>query len=800
MIVTTLYIAGFGRFSDRRFSFSSGLNVVFGPNESGKSTLASAIIAVLYGAERKKDSWRPWSGGPFAATMVYQLASGEQIEVQRDFERDGKGLRVYDRAGNELSAKLAGQKFVPGEAHLGVPLDVFLNAACVKQQAIAIDEGKGAAPIAASLAQALDGGPREDAALGAIARLDDALRTHVGGSRARKNAPLRTLRATAEQQRADVDEARARLDALDELRDRSARAAHERERLTAAAAEIERRLRSVRAGAIAKRLANLREFRAELAELQADHARYDDVAGFAAESEADIDAAYFGWEAAARTAAAARADAEAARLTNAERVELAALERDVGSLDDGAFDALVAAKGRSDAAGAAAATAAREAAAARAGGDGKNPRRIALAVGIVAFCVAIGFAIAHSWTWTAAAGALALIALGAAVSQQRERVQSERGAQEKQRLADAALRNQEAAAATVNGVIARLGIERFEDLVQRRARLTDLVARKREAERCAERARTASGAADAAGARFDRLAAQAVPDAGGDRPTRKASANARAARRRERDGIGAHLHALEMRKSTILGSDDEYALESELAELQAQGVEAADDDVPGGPRAIEGERGVVADQLRAARDTHARLEGELCGLAAQLADFAELDERLARTQTEISRLEAFERSVMLAKTSLEQRTREAHQAFARRLEDYAAAALGTITAGRYAEIFVDPATLAIRVRVPETQAIAELDAVSAGTRDQTYLVVRFAMARMFAEGIETPPLLLDDPFAYWDADRIERCLPILELGARDAQAILFTSSRELADAAVRRGAHRLDLPEPVLAV
>jgi uncharacterized protein YhaN len=70
---------------------------------------------------------------------------------------------------------------------------------------------------------------------------------------------------------------------------------------------------------------------------------------------------------------------------------------------------------------------------------------------------------------------------------------------------------------------------------------------------------------------------------------------------------------------------------------------------------------------------------------------------------------------------------------------------------------------------------------------------------MFAEGIETPPLLLDDPFAYWDATRIERCLPILEHVARGAQAILFTSSSELADAAARGGAHRLDLPEPVLA-
>jgi uncharacterized protein YhaN len=76
--------------------------------------------------------------------------------------------------------------------------------------------------------------------------------------------------------------------------------------------------------------------------------------------------------------------------------------------------------------------------------------------------------------------------------------------------------------------------------------------------------------------------------------------------------------------------------------------------------------------------------------------------------------------------------------------------------------------------------------------------VRFAMARMFAEGFETPPLLLDDPFAYWDTARIERCLPVIELGALDAQAILFTSSEELARTAAARGANRIDLSAPVL--
>ena len=67
------------------------------------------------------------------------------------------------------------------------------------------------------------------------------------------------------------------------------------------------------------------------------------------------------------------------------------------------------------------------------------------------------------------------------------------------------------------------------------------------------------------------------------------------------------------------------------------------------------------------------------------------------------------------------------------------------------------------------------------------------MARMFAEGLETPPLLLDDPFAYWDDERLARSLPILEDGARNTQTIVFTTSRELVEAAGRRGARIIDL-------
>lgn len=56
MKLRRLTIAGFGRLAGRTFAFADGLNVVYGPNEAGKSTLAAAIVASLYGNARRKDA------------------------------------------------------------------------------------------------------------------------------------------------------------------------------------------------------------------------------------------------------------------------------------------------------------------------------------------------------------------------------------------------------------------------------------------------------------------------------------------------------------------------------------------------------------------------------------------------------------------------------------------------------------------------------------------------------------------------------------------------------------------------
>jgi DNA repair exonuclease SbcCD ATPase subunit len=793
--IRSLRVDGFGRLADRTFAFGPALSVVVGPNEAGKSTLAAALVASLYGLQRgEKDRWRPWNAGAFSTALTYETVDGAVWEVHRALDRDTKGVRVFDERGADAAARLGlGKSLNPGDVHLQISLDVFLQTACMRQGATALESGT-ANEVATALAHALGGGPKEDAALGALKRLDDAQREHVGTERAHKNVPLKRLRDQEAENARAAREARAALERLTALREKIAAARTLCDRDTAAAGELERRARGLRAANLRARLDALREYRDEFARVQRAREAFDDVAGFAADRVAELDDAYHSWRSSDSVAEAAARGVSDEALSDAECRELAERSRDAGNVDDAVFAALCAASEHAEAARTRSTSAAGEAAAARRDGDGGGPAGGALVVAaLVATASDVGVAVAHLWLWTAIASAIAITLALAAFSRARSRTARRREADAKQRLADAALADEATAAAAVARVLEPLGIVTIDELARRRDRLRALTAREHAALKAETRASTAREAALAEAARFDALAGVLVPDAGGDRAARRAEAIRRAKRRNERDGLDARLAMLAMQRSTILHGDEDYALQAEFDALLAGGAEPAAADDPKTLRALEAQRVALDERAREGERSVATLEGELRAGEETVADIAELDEEVAATRREIARLDAFDRALRLARTTIESRKEEAHRAFARRLEEYSAGVLGTITGGRYGEVRLDPATLEIRVRVPETGAFEELDKLSAGTRDQIALVVRFATARMFAEGLETPPLLLDDPFAFWDAQRIARCLPVLTHGAQDAQCILFTASTELAAAAAAGGATVIEL-------
>ena len=52
MKITELYLKNYGKFSEKHFYLKDGIQVIYGENEFGKSTLHAFIRAMLFGMER----------------------------------------------------------------------------------------------------------------------------------------------------------------------------------------------------------------------------------------------------------------------------------------------------------------------------------------------------------------------------------------------------------------------------------------------------------------------------------------------------------------------------------------------------------------------------------------------------------------------------------------------------------------------------------------------------------------------------------------------------------------------------
>jgi DNA repair exonuclease SbcCD ATPase subunit len=69
MFIRKVKIDGFGKLIDREFIFTPGMNIVSGPNESGKTTLAKFMLYTLSGPHSESLKFKPWNSEKFGGIM-----------------------------------------------------------------------------------------------------------------------------------------------------------------------------------------------------------------------------------------------------------------------------------------------------------------------------------------------------------------------------------------------------------------------------------------------------------------------------------------------------------------------------------------------------------------------------------------------------------------------------------------------------------------------------------------------------------------------------------------------------------
>jgi len=146
--IKSLKINNFGKIENKQIELNNNINLIYGKNESGKSTLLKFIFSIFYGASKNKngkeisdyEKYKPWNEGEYSGKLTYILDEGQKVEVYRDFSK--KNPKIYDENMNDISKnynidKTKGNEFFYEQT--GIDEKLFLSTAVTEQNEVILD-------------------------------------------------------------------------------------------------------------------------------------------------------------------------------------------------------------------------------------------------------------------------------------------------------------------------------------------------------------------------------------------------------------------------------------------------------------------------------------------------------------------------------------------------------------------------------------------------------------------------------------------------------------------------------------
>ena len=143
MRIKSIDITSFGKFKNKTIELNDGFNVIFGNNESGKSTVINFIYAMLYGfgdnrgkGISMREKYTPWDGGECEGKL--HLLTDEGIPVT--IYRKAGSVKKYDIL-KVYNTDTAEPLSINPEDISGVNSDTFLKTLCIKQLSSSFEGG-----------------------------------------------------------------------------------------------------------------------------------------------------------------------------------------------------------------------------------------------------------------------------------------------------------------------------------------------------------------------------------------------------------------------------------------------------------------------------------------------------------------------------------------------------------------------------------------------------------------------------------------------------------------------------------
>lgn len=101
MKIKKIYISAFGGLKDFTLELDDGLNIIYGNNEDGKSTVTAFIKAMFYGtgrnsrslADSPRQKYSPWDGSQMAGRIYFE-SKGKNYCLEREFRKSDSTDRI----------------------------------------------------------------------------------------------------------------------------------------------------------------------------------------------------------------------------------------------------------------------------------------------------------------------------------------------------------------------------------------------------------------------------------------------------------------------------------------------------------------------------------------------------------------------------------------------------------------------------------------------------------------------------------------------------------------------------------
>lgn len=149
MKIENIKINSFGTLKNKEINLDKNVNIIYGKNESGKSTLLTYIKTAFYGISKNKngkqisdfDKYKPWRGEEFSGKIKYILDDGSKYEIFRDFNK--KNAKIYNENLEDITKqfnmdKKEGSQFFIEQ--VGLDENMFTSTIMSGQQEVKLNE------------------------------------------------------------------------------------------------------------------------------------------------------------------------------------------------------------------------------------------------------------------------------------------------------------------------------------------------------------------------------------------------------------------------------------------------------------------------------------------------------------------------------------------------------------------------------------------------------------------------------------------------------------------------------------